>query len=99
MVLITICSVVVNSEARRQERQIAELQVSVEAREKFLKEKQARKLTNTIIVKMFVSYLPLIAFGIIKNVLKHRVSIDTMYAIYLSASTLVLLKGATSRYF
>ena len=74
MVLITICSVAVYSEARRHERQIAELQASVEARKKFLKEKRARKLTRTtIIVKMFVSYLPVIAFGIIKNVLKDRV--------------------------
>ncbi|XP_078344014.1 melanocyte-stimulating hormone receptor-like [Oculina patagonica] len=93
MVLIAISSVVVYGEARRHERQIAAQQVSVEAREKFLKEKRVLKLTTTIVVSVFSNYLPIISFRIIKNVLKDRVSIDTIYAVYFSAGSLVLVNS------
>ena len=91
MVLITICTAVVYAEARRHEKQIAALQVSVEAREKFLKEKRALKLTTTIVVVVFVNYLPIISFRMIKNVLKDRVSVDTVYAVFFSAGSLVTI--------
>ena len=88
IVLITINTVVVYCEVRRHEKQIAAQQVSVEAREKFLKEKRALKLSTTIIVILILNYLPIISFRIIKNVLKDRVSIDTIYALYFTAMSL-----------
>ena len=88
IVLITINTVVVYCEVRRHEKQIAAQQVSVEARETFLKEKRALKLSTTIIVILILNYLPIISFRIIKNVLKDRVSIDTIYALYFTAMSL-----------
>ena len=81
------------SEARRHEKQIAALQVSVKAREKLLKEKRALKLTTTIVIVVFVNYLPIISFRIIKNVLQDWVSVDTVYAVHFSASSLVVVNS------
>ncbi len=93
VVLIIVCSVVVYGEARRHEKQIAAQQISVEAREKFLREKRALKLTTSIVIVVILNYLPIISFRIIKNVLKDRVSIDTIYAVYFSAAFLVLVNS------
>ena len=93
MVLIAICSVVVYYEARRHEREIALQQVSVEARERFLRERKALKLTTTVVVIVFVSYLPIISSRVIKKILKDIVSPDMTYAFHLSASSLVLLNS------
>ena len=85
---------IVYCEARRHERQIAAQQVSLEARGRFLKEKRALRLTITIIVILFLSYLPVISFRIFKNVLKDiRVSIDTIYAFYTSAGTFTMVNS------
>lgn len=51
---IFFCQVVLYFETRRQ-------QVSVEAREKFITEKKAIKLTTTLLFFLVLSYLPLIA--------------------------------------
>ena len=58
---IFFCQVVLYFEIRRHEKEIASQQVSVEAREKFMKEKKAFKLTTTILFFLMLSYLPLIA--------------------------------------
>ena len=59
---IFFCQVVLYFETRRHEKEIASQQVSVEAREKFMKEKKAFKLTTTILFFLMLnSYLPLIA--------------------------------------
>ncbi|XP_078381447.1 melanocyte-stimulating hormone receptor-like [Oculina patagonica] len=91
MVLIAICSAMVYCEARRHERQIAAQQVSVEAREKFLKEKRALKLTTSIVVILFLNYLPIISFRIVKNFL--RASLDIIYALYTSSASLVVVNS------
>ena len=90
MVSITIFTFVVYREARRHERQIAAQQVSVEARERFLKEQRALKLTITIVIVVFLNYFPIINFRIIKAFLKGRLSTDTIYAVYLTAGSLIL---------
>ena len=62
IVTIFFCQVVLYFETRRHEKEIASQQVSVEAREKFMKEKKAFKLTTTILFFLMLnSYLPLIA--------------------------------------
>ncbi|CAH3046929.1 unnamed protein product [Porites lobata] len=58
---IFFCQVVPCFETRRHEKEIATQQVSVEVREKFVKEKKAFKLTTTILFFLMLSYLPLIA--------------------------------------
>ena len=61
IVTIFFCQVVLYFETRRHEKETATQQVSVEVREKFVKEKKAFKLTTTILFFLMLSYLPLIA--------------------------------------
>ena len=58
---IFFCQVVLYFETRRHEKEIATQQVSVEVRQKFVKEKKAFKLTTTILFFLMLSSLPLIA--------------------------------------
>ena len=66
---IFFCQVVLYFEIRRHEKEIASQQVSVEAREKFMKEKKAFKLTTTILFFLMLSYLPLIASRLLVSTL------------------------------
>ena len=54
------CQIVFFYETRRHKKKIAGQQVSVEAREKFLREKNALKLTTTIFFCLTICYLPII---------------------------------------
>ena len=58
---IFFCQVVLYFETRCHEKEIVSQQVSVEAREKFIAEKKAIKLTTTLLFFLMLSYLPLIA--------------------------------------
>ena len=58
---IFFCQVVLYFETRRHEKEIVSQQVSVEAREKFITEKKAIKVTTTLLFFLMLSYLPLIA--------------------------------------
>ena len=49
MASIFYCQIVLYYETRRHQKEIAAQQVSLEAREKFLKEKKAFKLTTTVL--------------------------------------------------
>ncbi|XP_078384757.1 adenosine receptor A3-like [Oculina patagonica] len=60
MSAIVFCQVTVYVETRRHEKQIAAQQVSVEARQKFLKEKKALKLTATVIFILLLCFAPLL---------------------------------------
>ena len=93
MVLIVTCTVVVYCQVRRHEKQIADQQVSVEAREKFLKEKRALKLSTTIVVIVFLNYLPVICFRVTMKDLKDKVSIDTLLALYVTCMSLLLVNS------
>ena len=55
------CQVVLYFETRPHEKEIVSQQVPVEAREKFITEKKAIKLTTTLLFFLMLSYLPLIA--------------------------------------
>ena len=57
---IIVCQITVSFEARRQEKLIAAQQISVEARQKFLKEKKAFKLTSIVLFILVLSYLPVV---------------------------------------
>jgi len=58
--IIVYCQVVLYFEIRRHEKQIAAQQVSVEARQKFFKEKKAFKLTTTVALILILTYSPII---------------------------------------
>ena len=57
---IFYCQIVLCYETLRHQKEIAAQQVSLEAREKFLKEKKAFKLTTTVLFFLILCYLPLI---------------------------------------
>ena len=57
---IFYCQIVLCYETCRHQKEIAAQQVSLEAREKFLKEKKAFKLTTTLLFFLILCYLPLI---------------------------------------
>lgn len=57
--IITFCQVTIYAETRRHEKQIAAQQISAEARQKFLKEKKAWKITTYVVEVLFLSYLPI----------------------------------------
>ena len=62
---IIFCQIIVSFEAHRQEKLIAAQQISVEARQKFLKEKKAFKLTSIVLFILFLSYLPVVVVRIL----------------------------------
>ena len=60
MATIFYCQIVLCYETRRHKKEIAAQKVSLEAREKFLKEKKAFKLTTTVLFFLILCYLALI---------------------------------------
>ena len=73
-------------ECRRQEKLIAGQQVNVEAREKFLKERKAFKLTTTVLVTILISYLPIFVSRILQTLfsLSGTAWIAVSYALWFS---------------
>ena len=57
---VFVCQVVLYYETSRHKKQIANQQVSLESREKFLKENKAFKLTATVLFCLILCYLPLV---------------------------------------
>ena len=81
IVIIVVCHAIVYKETRRHEKQIAAQQVSPEARENFLKEKRALKLTATVVSVLIFCYLPIFSFTRARNALKGKFSQDVIYAV------------------
>ena len=65
---IFFCQVLLYCETSRHQKQIVNQQVSLEAREKFLKEKKASKLTATVLFFLILCYLPfIVARALVSN--------------------------------
>ena len=77
----------------RHEKQIADQQVSLEARENFLKQKRAFKLTMSVVALLFISYLPIFIFRAVKEPLKNNISLGTFCALYLIPGSLAALNS------
>ena len=86
--VIIYCQVVICCESHRQEKLIADNQVSVEARKRFLKERKAFKLATTVLVTLIISYFPTLVVRMLmkKSVLSTNEAIVTTFS-----STLVLV--------
>ena len=65
IVVIVWCNVIVYRETLRHKQQIANHRVTQEIRENFLKDKKAFKVTNRIVILLFLCYLPTIISRII----------------------------------
>jgi len=62
--IISYCQVVIYNETRRHEKQIAAQQVSVETRQKFLKEKKVFKVTAIVLLTLLSTYSPILVVRI-----------------------------------
>lgn len=77
-------------EARRHEKEIASQLVSIEARQNFLKEKKAFKITTTVVVFLLLTYSP---FNAVVVLLEEYVidSVNMRYiALFITSSMIVL---------
>ena len=65
LAIIIFCHLTVYREVRRHQKELSTQQVTEEARQKFLKDKKALKLTTTIVAVLVLSYMPAIVFRIV----------------------------------
>ena len=93
-IAITVfCQITVYREVRRHEKQLSTQQVTEEARQKFLKDKKAFKLTAAIFSLLFICYIPVsVCRGILINY-RSIMSIQTLYACFFTAVWLVILNS------
>ena len=89
---IIFCQVVLYHETRRHQKEIAAGQFSMEAREKFLREKKAFKLTTMILFSLILCYLPFIVARILisKSVIN---SVNLAYIVLFTARTVAIFNS------
>ncbi|XP_078364754.1 adenosine receptor A3-like [Oculina patagonica] len=87
--IIVICQIVVYIEVRRHEKQIASQQVSLEVRQKFVKEKKALKTTTIIIITVFLWYFPAISISYFIEAMV----VNVTYIVFFLAVALTLLNS------
>ena len=68
LAIIAFCQVVLYREARRQQRQTADQQISMEVKQRKLKEKKALKTTTIVLFFLLLNYSPLIFVQILFNI-------------------------------
>lgn len=68
LAIIAFCQVVLYREARRHQRQTIEQQISMEVKQRKLKEKKALKTTATVLFFILLNYSPLIFVQILFNI-------------------------------
>ena len=84
--VIIFCQVVLYLEIRRHEKHIAQHQVSEEARQNFLKEKKAFKLTTIVLLALLLTYLPMTPF----RILVVNFGIATLNGLHIAACLMLL---------
>ena len=89
---IIFCQVVLYHETRRHQKEIAAGQFSMEAREKFLREKKAFKLTTMILFSLILCYLPFVVARILisKSVIN---SVNLAYIALFTARTVAIFNS------
>ena len=90
---IVFWQITVYREVRRHEKELSTQQVTEEARQKFLKDKKAFKLTAIFVSLLFICYIPICAVRIVVISKRSNMSIQTMYACFFSAVWMVLLNS------
>ena len=86
-------NIAVYIEARRNEKQIAANQVSLEAKEKFLKKRKAFYTTTIVLLAIFLCYLPTSICVVIIFVLKDRISANVGHIVIYLVSLLPVLNA------
>ena len=92
MTTIVFCQITVYIETRRHEKEIAAQQVSQEARQKFLKEKKALKLTTTVLFILFLCYSPQLVVRIL-FVSSKITTVNSKCIVLFSATTIGVLNS------
>ena len=93
LAIIIFCQITVYREVRRHEKQLSTQQVTEEARQKFLKDKKAFKLTAIIFSLLFICYIPVSVFrGILINY-RSIMSIQTLYACFFTTVWVAILNS------
>ncbi len=87
---IVFCQLAVYGETRRHENQIAAQQVTVEARQKFLKEKKALKLTTIVLFILILCFSSLLVVRILL-LTSTITAVDTAFIAFFSACLIVVL--------
>jgi len=90
---IVFCHVTVYRETRRHEKQIADQQVTEDAREQFQYNKKALKLTSTILGVLALCYMPLFVSTVVTVRFRSKLSQETVYIFFFSAFSIVLLNS------
>ena len=83
--VIVYCQVVLYFEIRRHEKQIAAQQVSMEAKQKFLKDKKVFRLTTTVVVILLLTYAPLVVQGVRILIVKSALNLNVTYIAFFTA--------------
>lgn len=93
--LIAFCQISLYREVRRQERQLSTQQVTEEARQKFLKDKRALKLTAIIVSLLFICYMPKCVYRVYALLKKFRsnISVQTAYACFYFVTCIEILNS------
>ncbi|XP_078361642.1 adenosine receptor A2a-like [Oculina patagonica] len=90
--MITFCQITVYREVRRHEKELSTQQVTEEARQKFLKDKKAFKLTTTIVVVLFLCYIPLFVFRVVVIFYLNNMSVIVLLCL-ISAGVVAILNS------
>lgn len=91
--VVIFCQVSVCREIRRHEKLIAAQQVSEEAKERFLNDQKATKLTTAIVVAAVISYVPMFAFRAFLLKFGKHIFLNVAYTCQLFIVTLVMFNS------
>ncbi|XP_078361640.1 adenosine receptor A2b-like [Oculina patagonica] len=91
--IITFCQITVYHEVRRHEKQLSTQQVTEEARQTFLKDKKAFKLTAIIVSALLLCFIPIGIFRIVLINYRSSMSIITLYACFFPAVFIAILNS------
>ena len=91
--VVIFCQVSVCREIRRHEKLIAAQQVSEEAKERFLNDQKATKITTAIVVAAVISYVPMFVFRACLLKFGKHISLNVAYPCQLFMGTLVMFNS------
>ena len=93
LAIVTFFQITVYREVRRHEKELSTQQVTEEARQKFLKEKKAFKLTAIIVFILFLCFVPICIVRVVVLNYRSTISIQTLYACFFSAAFVIILNS------
>ena len=91
--IIVFCQISVYREVRRHEKQISTQQVTEEARQKFLKDKRAFKLTAIVVSVLFICYIPTCVFRVVLTNFRSNMFVQTAYACFYLVTYMEILNS------